>query len=67
MNHGTYSLSSADINIFPPEISKFLYIKKYRYRLHFEYIISNSFLFFESLNIVIVNMTTLDLFKVKLF
>ena len=27
--------SSADINIFSPEISKFSDIKKYRYRLHF--------------------------------
>ena len=25
-----------DISIFSPEISKFCYIKKYRYRLHFD-------------------------------
>ena len=30
-----HPLSSADINISSPEISKFCYIKKYRYRLHF--------------------------------
>ena len=30
------TLSSAGINIFSPEISKFCYIKKYRYRLEFD-------------------------------
>ena len=35
MNHGTHPLSSADISIFSPEISKFCYIKKYKYRLDF--------------------------------
>ena len=30
VNHVTHPLSSADINIFSPEISKFCYIKKYR-------------------------------------
>ena len=34
-NHVTHPLNSADISIFSPEISKFCYIKKYRYRLHF--------------------------------
>ena len=32
----THRLSSVDISIFSPEISKFCYIKKYRYRLHFD-------------------------------
>ena len=36
MNHVTRPVSSADISIFSPEISKFCYIKKYRYRLHFD-------------------------------
>ena len=35
MNHVTHPLSSADISIFSPEISKFCYIKKCRYRFHF--------------------------------
>ena len=35
MSPVTNPLSSADISIFSPEISKFCYIKKYRYRLHF--------------------------------
>ena len=36
MNHVTHRLSSADISIFSPEISKLCYIKKYRYRLYFD-------------------------------
>ena len=35
INPMTHPLSSADICIFSPEISSFCYIKKYRYRLHF--------------------------------
>ena len=35
MNYVTQHFSSAYISIFSPEISKFCYIKKYRYRLHF--------------------------------
>ena len=34
-NHVTQCFYSADISIFSPEISKFCYIKKYRYRMHF--------------------------------
>ena len=33
-NHVTNPLSSANISVFSPEISKFRYIKKYRYSLH---------------------------------
>ena len=36
MNHVTHPLSSADIRIFSPEISKFCYFKNYRYRLSFD-------------------------------
>ena len=36
LSHVTHPLSSADISSFSPEISKFCYIKKYRYRLHFD-------------------------------
>ena len=36
VNHVTYHLSSADISIFSPVISKFCYMKKYRYRLYFD-------------------------------
>ena len=34
MDHVTHPFSFADFNIFLPEISKFCYIKKYRYRFH---------------------------------
>ena len=34
-NYVTHLLTSADISIFSPAISKFCYIKKYRYRLYF--------------------------------
>ena len=47
VNHVTHPLSSADISIFSPEISKFCYIKKYRCRLGFD---SNSFDFSWVLN-----------------
>ena len=45
MNHMTHPLSSADVNNFSIEISKFCYIKKRRYRQHFLYLISYSFNF----------------------
>ena len=35
MNHVTHPLSTAEISIFLPEINKFCYIKKYRYKLYF--------------------------------
>ena len=35
MNHMTHPLSSADTNIFSPEISKFCYIETYKHRLDF--------------------------------
>ena len=77
MNHMTHPLSSVDIRIFSPEISKFCYINKYRYRLHFHtwfLIILN---FIESLKIVLIEMVTIlmmpgkmaipDLRKIKVF
>ena len=36
VNHVIHPLRSADISISSPEISKFCYIKKYRYRLYFD-------------------------------
>ena len=73
MNHKTYSLRFADISIFSPEISRFCYIKKYRYRLHFDtyFLILLTFLFF-LVNMVTIlmmpaKMTNPDLFKIKEF
>ena len=48
MNHVTHPLSSADINIFSTEISKFCYIKKYRFILHFDTYFLTLLAFFES-------------------
>ena len=62
-DHVTHPLSSADKNIFSPQISKFCYIKKYRYRLHFDtqFIFILSFL--EYLKFVITNMVKIDVSK----
>ena len=42
-------LTSADVSIFSPEVSKFCYIKKYRYWLNFhtEFLTLNFFLIFK--------------------
>ena len=42
MNHVTHILISADISIFSLEINKFCYIKKYKYRLHFDTLFLNT-------------------------
>ena len=59
MSYVTYSLSSADISIFSPGIDKFSYIKKYRYRLHFNTLFLFILTFLESLQIVIINMVNI--------
>ena len=43
---------------FSPEISKFCYIKKYRYRLHFD--------FFEPLKIILINVVTILIMAAKM-
>ena len=48
MNHVIHPLISADIRIFLPEISKFCYIKKYRYRLYVDTVFLILLTFFES-------------------
>ena len=76
MNHVTDPLSSADISNFSQEISKFCYIKKHGYRLHFD----TSFLvlstFFESVKLLSIGynfdnisakMATPGLLKMKTF
>ena len=59
MNHMTHPLNCADISIYSPEISKFCYIKKDRYRLHFnaKFLITKTL--FESLSIAWINMFTI--------
>ena len=43
MNHVIHALSSTDIRVFSPEMSKVQYIKKIQVQITFWYIISNSF------------------------
>ena len=61
-----HPLNSADISIFSPEISKFCYIKKYRYRLHFDTQFLNLLTFLESLKIVLINMVTTLMISAKM-
>ena len=49
----------ADTRIFFPEINRFGYIKKHRYRLHFETSFLILLTFFESLKIILINMVTI--------
>ena len=56
--------SSADIQIFSPEVSNFGYINKYRYILHFKYIILN--IFFEFLSVVLINVVPTQIMLAKL-
>ena len=66
INHVTHPLSSADISIFSPEISRFCYIKKHRYRLDFatKFLILLTFL--ESLIIALINMVTILMMSAKM-
>ena len=57
-NHVSHPLSSADISIFLLEISKFYYIKEYRYRLYFITLFLILSTFFESWKIFLINMVT---------
>ena len=66
MIHMTHPLSSPDISIFLQEISKFWYIKKYRYRFHLDrkFIILLTFL--ESLRIALINLVTILMMSTKM-
>ena len=61
MNHVTHTMTTADISIFSPEISKFCYIKKYRYRLHLAHLA-----FLESLRICLVNLVIISIMSAKM-
>ena len=62
----THSLSSADIRNFSSEISKFCYIKKFIYRLHFDTKFLIILTFFESLKIVLMNMVAILMMSAKM-
>ena len=65
-NHVTHALSSTDISIFSPEITKFCYIKKYRYRLHFgtQFLIFLTFI--ESLSIFLIKLVIILMMSAKM-
>ena len=77
MNHVTHPMSRAGISNFSPEISKFFYIKKYMYRLHFDtkFLVLSTFI--ESLKIVLIKkfkilimtakMTAQGILKITIF
>ena len=66
MNHVTYPLSSADISIFLPKISKCYYIKKYRYRFHLDRQFLILLTFLETLRIVLINMVAILMMSAKI-
>ena len=58
--------SCADTSIFLPKIRNFSYIKKYKYRLHFNSEVIILVTFFESLNDVLMNMFAILMMPAKL-
>ena len=56
----------ADVSNFSPEISKFCYIKKYMYRLHFGTKFLNILAFLESLGIVLIKEVTSLMMSAKI-
>ena len=62
MNDVTHPLSSADISISLPEISKFCFVKKYRYRFHLDTLFLIVLIFLESLK----NMVTILMMSAKM-
>ena len=61
----THHLSPADVSIFPPEISNFCYIKKCRYRLHFDTLFLILLMLFESLKVVLITMVSILMMSAK--
>ena len=66
VNHVTCTLNSAEISIFSPEISNFFYIKKYRYRLHFNTEFLILLTVFESLTVVLIKVVAILMIATKL-
>ena len=66
MNGLTHPLSSADISIFSPKIRKFCFIKKYRYRLHFDTSFQILLTFLESLKILLINLVIILMMSAKM-
>ena len=62
----THLLSFADIGSFSPEISKFCYIKKYMYRLHFDTKFLILLTFLESLKIGLIKKVIILMMSAKM-
>ena len=58
MNNVARTLSSADITNFSPKVSKFSFIKKYMYRLHFDTKFLILLTFLETVKIVLIKTVT---------
>ena len=61
-----HPLNSADISIFLLEISKFCYIKEYKYRLYFDTLFLIPSTFFGSLKIILIKMVTVFMMSAKM-
>ena len=59
-------MSSADISNFSPEIRNFCYLKKCRYRLHFNTQFLILLIFFEFLKADLINMVAILMILAKL-
>ena len=66
MNHVKHPLSSADISIYFTEISKFCYIKKYRYRFYLDTYFLTLLTFLELLRIFLINMVKILMMSAKM-
>ena len=66
MNHVTLSMSPTDNSNFSLEISKFFYIKKYMYRLHFDKKFLILLIFLDSLKIALIKKVTILMMSIKI-
>ena len=66
MNHVTHPMIPADISNFSPEISKFVYTKKYMYRLHLDTKFLILLTFLVSLRIILIKKVTILMMSAKM-
>ena len=65
MNHASHP-RWVMLSIFSPVINKFCYVKKYRYRMHFDTLFLFLWTFYESLKIVLINMIKILMVSAKM-
>ena len=66
LNHVPQPLSPANISFFSPEFSKFCFVEKYGYVLHFDTQFSILLNFLGSLKIVLITMVTISMMSGKM-